>query len=436
MNQSDRNSAVDDAADSTLEAAASELFPDEHPIFERKELLQIGHIPEGDRIVGRDDEIRALADQLVDATDGNSPENVIVYGKPGTGKSLVSKYVTRLTEVKANSSGNNIATAYIECNEDNTETQAVATAGQKLNDPAVSGVTIPDTGLSTSRYYKRLWTVLNKQYDAVVIILDEVDLLEDDSILMELSRAEEAEKTNCNVGIIAISNKTKFVEDLGQRTTSSLQETELFFPPYDATQLKEILQNRADAFQDGVLTDGVTDLCAAFAAKEHGDARKALDILRNAGKIAYERGDDLVTEEHVRNAQDRAEKDRFREVVAGSTAHSKAVILSLALLTEHVSQDTFTSGEMYPVYQFICRQTNLDALTERRIRDLISEQDFLDVIQSKKRSRGRGRGIGKDHRLIDNAEIVRETIMEDLEFQGIFDDISESEFVTTIKKQL
>lgn len=436
MDPSNRDSAVGDADQTSLEAAASDLFPDEHPIFANKQLLQIGHVPEGDRIVGRDDEIRALADQLVDATDGNSPENVIVYGKPGTGKSLVSKYVTRLTEVKAGSSGNDVATAYIECNEDNTETQAVATIGQKLNDPNQSGIDIPDTGLSTSRYYKRLWQVLDEQYDAVVIILDEVDLLEDDSILMELSRAEEAEKTTCNIGIIAISNKTKFVEDLGQRTTSSLQETELFFPPYDATQLREILQNRSDAFRDGVLTDDVIPLCSAFAAKEHGDARKALDILRNAGKIAYERDDDHVTEDHVRDAQDRAERDRFREMISDSTAHSKTVLLALALLTEHIEADTFTSGEIFPVYQFICKQTTLDPLTERRIRDLISEQDFLDVIQSTKHSRGRGRGIGRDHRLIDDAEIVRDTIMEDSVFADLFDEVSESEFVTAIRKQL
>jgi len=428
--QSNRDGTAD-ATESNLAAAASELFPDEHPIFADKQLLQIGHIPDGDRIVGRESEIRSLADQLVDATDGNSPENVIVYGKPGTGKSLVSKYVTQLTGVKAQSSGHDVATAYIECNEDNTETQAVATIGQTLNREG-SGVSIPDTGLSTSRYYKRLWELLDAEYDTVIVILDEVDLLDDDSILMELSRAEEAEKTTCNVGIIAISNKTKFVENLGQRTTSSLQETELFFPPYDAEQLQAILRNRADAFRDGVLEDGVIELCAALAAREHGDARKALDILRNAGKIAYEHDDDRVTETHVRNAQDRAEVDRFREMIADSTVHAQAVILSLALLTQHGDGDTFTSGDLVPVYEFVCTQCDFDPLTERRLRDILKEQDFLDIIESTKRSRGHARGIGREHRLIDEAEIVRETILSDSRFSDLFADISEDQFAKAL----
>ena len=425
---------------SELDAAASELFPDEHPIFARKELLQIGHIPDGDRIVGRDEEIQSLANQLIDATQGNSPENVIIYGKTGTGKSLVSKYVTKLTKWKAERNGFAVGTVYIDCAEDTTETQTVATVADTLNEPNRTDVTVPSTGLSTGQYYKRLWEVMDALYDAVVIILDEIDLLEDDdNVVMKLSRAEEAGKVDADIGLIAISNKLQYVERLDERVKSSFQETELFFPPYDANQLRAIMENRRDAFREGVLTDDVIPLCAAFAAQEHGDARRALDILRNAGKLAYERGDDRVSETHVRDAQDLAEKERFRELIGEAPSQSKAVVLALALLTlatDDGTSDAFTTGNIYDVYKFVCTEIGLDVLSERRVRDLLSEQNFLEILHSEPRSRGRGGGRYNAHRLIDDADLVKETILEDQRFRSVFDEVTEEQFMTVIQRRV
>jgi len=71
----------------------------------------------------------------------------------------------------------------------------------------------------------------------VIIILDEIDLMNDDSVLMKLSRAEEAGKIDCSVGVIAISNKIQYVDNVNERVKSSFQHKELFFKPYDANQL-------------------------------------------------------------------------------------------------------------------------------------------------------------------------------------------------------
>jgi|AntRauMinimDraft_4_1070384.scaffolds.fasta_scaffold00352_9 cell division control protein 6 len=430
------NEALATDEEANLDAAASELFPDKHPIFARKELLQIGHIPEGDRIVGRDEEIQSLANQLIDATQGNSPENVIIYGKTGTGKSLVSKYVTRVTKWKAERESEiSVGTVYIDCAEDTTEAQTIATIASSLNEEETD-IAIPPTGLSTGQYYKRLWSVMDALHDVVIVILDEVDMLDDDdNVVMKLTRAEEAGKIECDIGLIAISNKIQYVEGLDERVKSSFQETELFFPPYDANQLREIMRNRADAFREGVLTKDVIPLCAAFAAQEHGDARRALDILRNAGKLAYERGDTSVTEVHVRDAQDLAEKERFRELIGEAPTQSKAVVLSLALLTLSTSEDTFTTGDIYAVYKFICTQIDIETLSERRVRDLISEQNFLEVLFSEPRSRGRGGGRYNAHRLIDDAGLVKETILEDSRFSDLFDDVSEDEFARVVQNR-
>ena len=94
---------------------SDELFTREDPIFVNKELLEINHLPDEGRIVGRDDEISKVAAAVNPAIFGQSPSNVLIYGKTGTGKSLCAKYVsTRLVETAAEEDIN-AETAYVDC---------------------------------------------------------------------------------------------------------------------------------------------------------------------------------------------------------------------------------------------------------------------------------------------------------------------------------
>jgi cell division control protein 6 len=392
------------------------LFTSGHRIFENKDLLKIGHVPEADRIVGRDEEISKLAKRLNGAVHGYSPENVMIYGKTGAGKSLVSRHLCQRAK---NAAGDDvdIGTAYIDCAEDTTETQVVSSLAMKLNDEPASEITVPHTGLSTSKYYKLLWQILDLRFDSVIVILDEIDLMDEDSLLMKLSRAEEAGKISCSIGIIAISNKVQYVDQLNERVKSSFQHKELFFKPYDANQLREIMYNREDAFQDDVLTDDVIPLAAAFAAQEHGDARKAIDILRHAGEVANESEADTVREEHVRQAQQHAEKDRFRELVSGSPTQAKTALLALTELSLNSSDDSFLTSQVYDQYERICTHVDLDILSVRRFRDLLKEQAFLGIVEIEKINKGSAGGIHLQNRLIEDAHIVRETILEDTRMQ-------------------
>jgi len=392
------------------------LFTSGHRIFKNKDLLKIGHVPEADRIVGRDEEISKLAKRLNGAVHGYSPENVMIYGKTGAGKSLVSRHLCQRAK-NAAGDGVDIGTAYIDCAEDTTETQVVSSLAMKLNDEGATTVSVPHTGLSTSKYYKLLWRILDARFDSVIVILDEIDLMDEDSLLMKLSRAEEAGKITCSIGIIAISNKVQYIDQLNERVKSSFQHKELFFKPYDANQLREIMHNRTDAFQDGVLTDDVIPLAAAFAAQEHGDARKAIDILRHAGEVASESGADTVREEHVRQAQQHAEKDRFRELVSGSPTQAKTALLALTELSLNSTDDSFLTSQVYDQYERICAHIDLDVLSVRRFRDLLKEQAFLGIVEIEKINKGSAGGIHLQNRLIEDAHIVRETILEDTRMQ-------------------
>ncbi|WP_224338508.1 Cdc6/Cdc18 family protein [Haloprofundus halobius] len=401
------------------EADRDSLFRYEEPIFAREELLDIRHIPGPERIVGRDTHMQRVANAVNPAIFGRPPKHLLIYGKTGTGKSLVSRHVTERLGAEAAKDDVTVRTAFVDCGEENTETSAVKTIASQLNESLETGISVPERGLATGDYYKRLWRILDARCDVALILLDEIDMLDDDEILRKLSRAGENNRVSrCSIGVIGISNKIDYPDQLTERVKSSFQHDEIVFKPYTADQLGDILDNRCDAFRPGVLGDDVIPLTSALAAQEHGDARKAIDILRNAGRIATEEESTEVVVDHVRKAKERTEANRFNEIVAGTPVQGKAILLALAMLTLVADETEFSTKRVYDTYTTIVSEIGMDQLSERRVNEILQEQAFLNVINSTRTSRGRGRGVYSTHRLLEDADIVRKVITADDRFDG------------------
>ena len=60
-------------------------------IFKNKEVLRPSYTP--DLLLHRNEQINGLATILVSALRGETPSNVLIYGKTGTGKTAVTRYV-------------------------------------------------------------------------------------------------------------------------------------------------------------------------------------------------------------------------------------------------------------------------------------------------------------------------------------------------------
>jgi cell division control protein 6 len=241
--------------------------------------------------------------------------------------------------------------------------------------------------------YAKLRDKIDEREGATVIILDEIDKLvfkSGDDVLYNLSRIND-ELKRAKVSVIGISNDLKFTEFLDPRVKSSLGEEEIIFSPYDAEQLQDILHQRAEmAFKDGVLEPSVIPLCAALAAQEHGDARRALDLLRVSAELAERDGARVISEKYVRKAQHKIELDRVTEVVRTLPAQSKLVLLATILNEESdESGSALTTGEVYDTYRELCALCHVDTLTQRRVTDLISELDMLGILQARVISKGR-----------------------------------------------
>jgi cell division control protein 6 len=253
------------------------------------------------------------------------------------------------------------------------------------------GEEVPYTGLPTDTLYNKFYQLIDSKEQNVILVLDEIDALIGkigDGILYNLTRINQELKKS-KLTLVGISNNVAFIENLDPRVKSSLSEEEIIFPPYNANELKNILKERvALAFCQEAVSEGVVSKCAALAAQEHGDARKALDLLRVAGETAERRGFATITEEHVDEAESRLDIDKTIEIVKTQPKHSQAVYLAIMKLHKDGHKNIQT-GDIFDQYAQICKKNSLKQLTQRRVSDLISELDMFGLVNAKVISKGR-----------------------------------------------
>lgn len=363
-------------------------------IFKDRTALRATYVPES--LPYRDDQMNKIGSILGPALRGAPPSNILCYGKTGTGKTVVARYVLDLLVKKAKESRlTPPLTALINCRIVGTNYRVLRQLCDAINATMPDGSDVPFTGLPTDEIRSIFKRQLDSDQSIMVVVLDEVDYLvkrdvsQGNDILYGLTRMN-SELERSRISIIGISNDLTFKEMLDPRVLSTLGEEEVIFAPYNAVELRGILQQRVEiAFnKDAVADEGVINLVGALAAQEHGDARRALDLLRTAGELAERRGDTKVSQEHVRDAQKVIERDTITEAVKTLPMQSKAVLFAVYALADKGQNDIVT-GECFNVYSDIAKTLSLDILTQRRVSDLISELDMLGLINTTVISKGR-----------------------------------------------
>lgn len=356
-------------------------------LFKDKKILQSNYSPEN--IPHRNEQIQNIASILAPSLLGEKPSNLFIYGKTGSGKTLSIQHVAN--ELSKRSGKNKILRIeYINCKLKkvaDTEYRILAELIKKL------GSSVPATGLPTDQLYIKFIEILQSSDEKLLIlILDEIDQAVkkiNDEFLYNLTRLN-SELDNIQITIVGISNDLKFLDMIDQRVRSSLSEEEIVFPPYNAIQLQDILKKRADdAFKIDVINEGVIAKCAAYAAREHGDARRALDLLRVAGELAERSSHSKIQISHIDQANEKIERDKILDVVETGTRQFQVILYSIIeLVDKHKNNNIFT-GDIFDFYENLCRQIKNDILTQRRVSDIIAELDMLGLISTRVISKGR-----------------------------------------------
>ena len=363
-----------------------EDFLKKEGLFKNKKVLQSSYTPEN--IPHREKEIKEIAGILAPALRGEKPSNLFLYGKTGTGKTLSVLHVKEKLEKVPLPEKIGLKIFYINCKLKkvaDTEYRLIAHLARNF------GNDVPITGLPTGEIYKIFVDSIDNKNQNIVLILDEIDQLvkkAGDEILYTLTRMN-SELKMAQITFVGISNDLRFANDLDPRVKSSLTEEDINFPSYNALQLQDILNERAKrAFKEKIIEEGAIEKCAALAAREHGDARRALDLLRVAGELAERKGFEKLLIKHIDEAEDKIERDLISDVISTLPKQSQLVLLSTFNLYGKNNSKIFT-GDVYNLYKNISHNIGLKPLTQRRMSDLISELDMLGIINAKVISKGR-----------------------------------------------
>lgn len=351
-----------------------------------RDILRPAYLP--DRLPHREGQIDQLVQVLVPALRGDRPSNVLIYGLTGTGKTAVVKYLEK--EVRKADVAGAVQYLYLNCQVVDTPYGVLAHTANAFAEREEDQV--PFTGLSVDRVYQLLLERIDAKKRVVLLVLDEIDRIvakNGDDFLYQLTKVNEDLTRSC-LTLIGISNELRFTEFLDPRVRSRLGDEKMVFPPYNADEIQDILTERARlAFPDGAAGPDVLSLIAALAAQEHGDARRALDLLRVSAEIAERAAAERISVDHVMKAKNKLEVDTVVEAVRSLPTQSKLLLLGV-ILNEEVGNASLTTGEVYGTYRDLCRRTGIAPLTQRRVTDLISELDMLGLVRATVKSFGRG----------------------------------------------
>ena len=361
------------------------LFKPDTTVFKDEFPLRENYQP--DKLQERDEELQEYKRALQPVINDSPPKNILLYGKTGVGKTVATNYLLNHLEQDAREYGVNLFVIKQPCNNLSSSYQVAINLVNQLRGPESQ---VSTTGYPQQDVFNMLYRELEQLGGVVLIVLDEIDNIgNDDDLLYELPRAEaNGYLENVWPGIIGISNDFTFRDNLSPKVKDTLCEEEIHFPPYDANELQNILEDRAQkAFHDGVLTDEVIPLCSAFAAQDSGSARQGLRLVYKSGEFARDTESPKVTEDHVRRAQTELEQGQLEEGMRDLTTQGHLVLSTICHL--EVNHETPAKTKLiYQRYQRISEVVGVESLGERRIRDHLSELALYRILAVNERNDG------------------------------------------------
>lgn len=378
-------------------------------IFAEKSVLTEDYQPE--EILERDEEIEEYRYALQDVLFGRAPENIMLYGKAGLGKTAVTKYMMEALQEEAEKreQADDLYVHEINCN---GKTLFVAVR-QLVNSLLPENASkFPKRGLGTSDAFEELYRQLDRIGGTHLLVFDEIDHLDDvNTLLYELPRAySNGHITNSQVGIIGISNNYTFRQSLSAKVRDTLMENEISFSPYNANELRTILWDRANrGFVDGACDESAIAMASAISAKDMGNARQAIDLLRVGARVAEKDEDARVEDEHIERAQELVQRGRLSNRIRDQTEHAQYILETIAIL-EQDENTPARSKEIKTHYEQVADRWGSDPLTTlKSVQEHLSDLHMLGFLQRSEQNNGESGGRRYEYELDLEPEIILST---------------------------
>jgi cell division control protein 6 len=264
----------------TVMSVFDNILNSDKTLFKNVDALDFNFTPK--IIPFRENEQRKIAESIQPLFTGKNGKNLFVFGIPSEEKTLAVRSVLSELESKTDS----IVPIYINCWQKNNSNKVA------LELSLLMGFT--PKSIRAKEIFKEIIPELNKK--SIVFVFDEIDKVEDYYFLNEI--VEKIER-KC---IILISSFGSFLDEIDKRIKSQLDLETIEFKPYNLEETKAILKQRLEmAFFPNIWDDNAVELLAKKAA-ELQDIRVGIQLLKDSGDIAENKGSRNISIEHAREA--------------------------------------------------------------------------------------------------------------------------------------
>jgi len=300
----------------------------------------------------RSAEVSHLSDTLRPIVEGNRATNSLLYGPSGAGKTCIAQHT--IEQLRENVVALNYQ--YVNCWEDHSRFKTL----YRLLDGIENTFDIHRQSTPKDELLERL-----REYDGppYVVILDEVDQLQDKSLLYDLYRIP-------HITMVLIANREEDVfNTLDDRLNSRLGACpRIRFSQYSISELVTILEDRA---RWGIESDAInTDQLETIADYAAGDARVAIGIFRNAARVARQNGNDRITVDVIDQVVSET-KSEIRQKTTDKLTHHQQVLYDTITEAGEIG-----AGDLYDAY---CKVVD-EPRTRRTIRNHLSKLEQYNLI--------------------------------------------------------
>ena len=366
--------------------ADGDMLSWDESVFRDESVFEIDYVPETFR--HRESQLESLKYALRPAVRGSRPLNTVVRGPPGTGKTTAVQKL--FSELRARTE---VRTVQVNCQVDSTRYAVFSRLFEGIFEYEP-----PSSGISFKKLFGQITDRLVEEDEVLVVALDDVNYLfyenEASDSLYSLLRAHEAH-SGAKIGVIVVSSDLSLdvIDDLDTRVQSVFRPEEVYFPVYDATEIYDILGERAKrGFHEGVIGDAELERVADLTA-DSGDLRVGIDLLRRAGLNAEMRASRTITTDDVEDAYDKSKHVHLSRSLRGLSESEQALVRVLA------ANDGERAG---PVYEAFHEETDLGYT---RYSEIINKLDQLGVIDAEYAD-VEGRGRSRELSLAYDADAV------------------------------
>lgn len=296
----------------------------------------------------RQQHITDMLNCLGPAKSGKSAVNLYLHGPPGSGKTTVARWV-----LKNHFDG---MSAYLNCWNNPTQHKILQELLKQL------GFVIHGKE-STSELIGKFQSLQKR----VVVCLDEFDGLKEKGVLYLFIRN--------SYPIVLISDMPYSPFELDAKTRSGLVLHEMEFGRYDVDHINGILKYRIES---GMNQQSVSDETMAEIARCcGGDARAAIQILKNAAIHSEANGHESITLDTIQSVSKNIRRFRLSYVIRRLNDHQKAIY---EILKEKRSMD---SGLLFNEY----KRTVNETVTDRCYRNYMARMVELGLVREVRSSR-------------------------------------------------